>query len=41
MEQDLKISNRLEKGEIELWDCSGDLKYALNNNYLSKNNNMF
>ena len=27
MEQNLKISNRSEKTEIELWDCSGDLKY--------------
>jgi len=27
MEQDFKINNRLEKAEIELWDCSGDLKY--------------
>jgi hypothetical protein len=28
MEQTLKISNRNEKTEIELWDCSGDLKYT-------------
>ncbi len=27
MEQDMRINNRLEKSEIELWDCSGDLKY--------------
>jgi Rab-like protein 5 len=27
MEQDFKINNRIEKSEIELWDCSGDLKY--------------
>lgn len=27
MEQDLKINNRTEKTEIEIWDCSGDLKY--------------
>ena len=27
MEQDLKVNNRAEKTEIELWDCSGDLKY--------------
>ena len=22
----MRINNRLEKTEIELWDCSGDLK---------------
>ncbi|CAF0771380.1 unnamed protein product [Brachionus calyciflorus] len=27
MEQEMKISNRKEKCDIELWDCSGDLKY--------------
>lgn len=27
MEQALKISNRSEKTEIQLWDCSGDMKY--------------
>lgn len=27
MEQELKVNNRAEKTEIELWDCSGDLKY--------------
>ena len=27
MEQDMRINNRLEKTEIELWDCSGDLKF--------------
>lgn len=27
MEQETRISNRREKFEIELWDCSGDLKY--------------
>jgi hypothetical protein len=30
MEQDMRINNRLEKSEIELWDCSGDLKYKKN-----------
>ena len=28
LEQDFKINNRNVKGEIELWDCSGDTKYA-------------
>jgi len=27
MEQPLKINNRNENVEIELWDCSGDMKY--------------
>lgn len=27
MEQEMKISNRLERVDIELWDCSGDSKY--------------
>ncbi len=26
LEQDFKINNRNVKGEIELWDCSGDNK---------------
>ena len=26
MEQEFRINNRHEKSEIELWDCSGDLK---------------
>ena len=26
----MRINNRLEKSEIELWDCSGDLKYKKN-----------
>lgn len=32
MEQDLKINNRTEKTEIEIWDVSGDLKYLFETN---------
>ena len=27
IEQDIKVNNRVEKIEVEIWDCSGDNKY--------------